>query len=87
MPDPELITCPDGVWTKVATAVRTGMIHIKDLSPAYFQTYRVTGEAPPPANLNEAVSVSVDGAAILGNEDIDVYIYAQGAEGRVRVDL
>jgi hypothetical protein len=86
MADPVLTACPQGVWTKVATNVTTGMIHVISLKPnKYHQTYRdTTGVAP--TTLDEGVpfegSLQISAAA-----GIDVYVWATGDDGNVRVDL
>lgn len=77
--------CLMGIWTKVATNVTTGFIHILDNSPsAYYQTYRTTGGAAP-TGLTEAVKF--DGSMeIKSSIGIDIYVWAQSDIGSVRVD-
>ena len=85
MANPVLVVCPAGAWTKVATNVTTGYIHVLDNSPsAYYQTYRTTGGAAP-TDLTEAVKF--DGSMeIKSSVGIDVYVWANGDIGSVRVD-
>lgn len=89
MADPVIVACPVDVWTKVATNVTSGQIHIKDSKPGmYLQTYRMTGNAAPAAG-NPAEGVQIDGAStpIEATAGIDVYIMPRGAAGSVRVDV
>ena len=86
MADPVLIVCNKDAWTKVATAVRNGNIHIDKSTVSYLQTYRDTGGAAP-SGRDEGVRIPIGGAAIASKNDIDVYIYAQKEDGKVRVDL
>lgn len=89
MANPLKVACPAGVWTKVATAVTSGVILKQNNRPSsYIQTYRLTGEAAP-ANEDDAGPIfeRSDYAEIGHNAAIDVYIKAKGAAGAVRVDL
>ncbi len=55
----------------------------------YFQTYRLAGEAAP-TDKEDAVQSLFDtreSEQISSNDPIDVYIYCQNVEGKVRVDL
>ena len=86
MADPVITPCPEGEWTKVATNQTTGVIHILSKNPKqYLQTYRDTGEAAPTA-IAEAVPF-IEHLTISAATGIDVYIWTQGADGSVRVDL
>ena len=86
MANPLPVPCPEGQWTKVATNAVSGTIRVLLTSPnAYFQTYRVTGEAAP-TDKADAV-VFNDGDKISSVAGIDVYIWAEGKAGSVRVDL
>ena len=49
MADPQVINIPEWAWLKVATNVNTGVITRLDSTVYYYQTYRETGEAAPPA--------------------------------------
>lgn len=86
MANPVLVDCPEGQWTKVATNVTTGVVHIVSEAPAkYTQTYRdTTGTAP--TTLDEAVAFKEE-LVISASAGIDVYIWPIGAAGKVRVDL
>lgn len=86
MANPVLVNCPEGQWTKVATNVTAGVVHIVSLDPEkYTQTYRVTA-GPAPTTLDEAVWFK-DELSIAASAAIDVYIWPIGAAGKVRVDL
>ena len=86
MADPVITPCPEGVWTKVAASQTAGKVHIMSTAPdKYLQTYRdATGIAP--TLITEGVPftelLTISAAAV-----VDVYIWPQGADGSVRVDL
>jgi len=82
------VAVPNGVWTKVATNVLNGQVWRKNSTPKYFMTYRDTGEVAP-VNVAEGVAVFVDeiSMAISSTVEIDVYLFARGEDGEVRVDL
>lgn len=87
MANPVIVHCTADSWTKVATNVRTGNIFITDRTPdAYYQTYKMTGEAPPSGIASGAV-FDPSGMTIDASTAIDVYIWPQGNNGEVRVDL
>lgn len=89
MANPVITACPADTWTKVATNVYRGQVHLISFSPnKYLHTYRDTGEAAPSAS-TEGVPVSDSSLPIIADstEPIDVYIYAIGVAGSVRVDL
>ena len=86
MADPVITACPVDVWTKVATNVTTGFVHILKTDPdRYLQTYRDTGAAAP-ANNDGAVPFDTP-LPISASAGIDVYIQPVGKLGSVRVDL
>ncbi len=88
------------VWQKVATSVKTGVIHRLTTVVEYYQTYRLTGQAAPTAPtlgtlpeeavimFEESGSESISSAA-----DIDVYIMVKYdntlalRNGKIRVDV
>lgn len=88
MPDPAIVPCPADVWTKVATDVLTGILHKKKTRTVYLQTYRLTGN-PDPTLQSEGVPAFPDGPSegISSNVPIDVWIFAVGKAGSVRVDV
>lgn len=89
MADPVIVPCAADVWTKVATNVTTGQVHIKDTAPGtYLQTYRMTGGAAPAAgDPSEGVQINGPSVPIEATAGIDVYIMPRGADGAVRVDV
>lgn len=89
MANPLLVDCPANVWTKVATDVMTGQLHIKDLDPnIYLQTYRTTGSsAPPSGDKSEGVQIEGQSIQIEAIAGIDVYIMPVGVDGKIRVDV
>lgn len=89
MPNPVVIPIPIGQWTKVATNVTTGFIHLMDTKTRiYLQTYRLTGEAAPLAgDRDEAAKIQFPGEPISATEGIDVYIWVDKDPGEVRVDV
>lgn len=86
MADPAIIECPADVWTKVANAVTTGVVHITDNKPnVYLQTYRVAAQ-PAPTDNDDAIPF--DGPLQISNLTvIDVYVQPTKVAGEVRVDL
>lgn len=88
MADPVFVNCPKDIWTKIATNVISGTIHAIYSKPKYLQTYRSTGGAAPTL-ITDGVRVFKGDieAEISAGAGIDVYIWCQNADGRVRVDL
>lgn len=85
------ITCAANAWTPVATNVTSGTIHKVSASPAiYLQAFVATGDAAP-VGRDLGVAAFKDSrlnstAGISHSSPIDVYIWADGAAGEVRVD-
>lgn len=87
MADPVIVPCAADVWTKVATDVTTGIIHLKSSEPgAYLQTYRDTGGGAP-TDPAEGVQIPGPSIPIQATAGIDVYIMPLNKAGSVRVDL
>jgi hypothetical protein len=87
MANPAVTACTKDAWTKVATNVTAGKVHILSGAPSqYSQTYRLTG-GDAPTTLAEAVVISSATFTITAAAAIDVYVYAHGAAGSVRVDV
>ena len=86
MADPVLVTCTKDTWVKVATNVTTGLVWKTNENPNYLQTYVMTGN-PAPSDLSKAVPIDTWPIPISATAGIDVYIYAQGAAGEIRIDL
>ena len=86
MSDPVITPCPANKWTKVATNVTSGIVHIMSTDPSeYVQTYRDTGGSVP-TTLADGVSFETP-LLISALAGIDVYIRPSGRAGSVRVDL
>lgn len=87
MANPAVTACAKDAWTKVATNVTAGKVHILNKAPSqYAQTYRLTGETAP-TTLAEAVVMTDATFTISAAAAIDVYVYAYGVAGSVRVDV
>ena len=89
MPDnPEVVSCPAGVWTLVAASVTSATIHKRSHAPElYLQTYRIAGQAAP---TDDALAILIFASGLLHNfahtPVVDLYIKAVGADGSVRLD-
>jgi len=84
---PVLLT--ENTWTKIASAVVTGTIYNKNSGADYFQTYRIPND-PAPTDLAEGVGMFLEPQGfeeIKSDSPIDVYVYALGDQGKLRVDL
>ncbi len=88
MANPVFVICTVDTWVKVATAVQTGQLWKANTSPDYFQTYKITGD-PAPTTRGEGMALFSNGISepISSAVLIDVYVYAAGSAGRVRVDV
>ena len=90
MANPVLVACAKNVWTKVATNVTTGQVHIKNNKPEkYLSTYRSNGELSPDDldDLEEGIPLIYPSTPIEATAGIDVYIMPRGEDGSVRVDV
>lgn len=89
MANPAIINVPADQWTKVATAVTSGLIHRIETDPnKYLQTFRLTGEAAPTNITDGALAFKNGDPEIISNSvNIDVYIYPVKKSGVVRVDI
>jgi len=86
MSNPQILLLPADEWSKVASAVTVGRIHIISSIPIEYYSFFKVEDDPPPFGL--------EGAEILQRIDdisssfkIDVYIYPLGSIGKVRVDI
>ena len=92
MADPAITALTVDVWTKVATAVAAGQVHILETAGSegesliYLQTYRTTGGTAPTLK-TEGIPLNKLSTPIESSFSIDVYIMATGADGTVRVDV
>lgn len=89
MANPIIVACSADTWTKVATNVTTGQVHIKNTRPVvYLHTYRMTGDAAPAAgDSSEGVQFDGPSTPISAAAAIDVYIMPRDVAGSVRVDV
>jgi len=91
MSDPAIIPVAGSAFTKIATAVKIGQVHLKDMTPYYVYTYRDTGGAAPiyPGDLDECVDFVGKSMAISSANAIDIYMATAKDDGggSVRVDL
>jgi hypothetical protein len=89
MANPNVVACPVGEWTKVATNISLGMIWRMDTSPStYLYTYRDTGEAAP-TEKTEGVPIFTEeeqNYEQISATNIDIYIWPIKEAGSVRVD-
>jgi hypothetical protein len=94
MADSVFKDCPEGEYTKVATAVIGGFLwRVKaGANVRYHYVYKVTGGAAPTL-FADAVMIFKDDdesdnvVELTYNELVDVYIWCTGGDGRVRVDV
>jgi hypothetical protein len=87
----DFVDCPADQWTKVATAVSTGIIE-KVIDSEYLFTYRLTeGTAPTLETDGVRVFRDDDGSdnklEIISYESIDIYLWSKSKTGRIRADL
>ena len=88
MTNPVETIVPANVWTKVATAVTSGQLHKLSSAPrAYYQTYRMTGDSAPTEQPKVGIFESSQHESAGSVSPIDVYVYALGLDGLVRVDV
>lgn len=89
MSNPIFVDCPADQWKKVATATTTGQLWEAQSIVEYLQTYRLTGETAP-TERSEGMKLFANdknSEEINSSTPIDVYVYAVGSAGRVRVDV
>ena len=88
MPNPVVVTCPEGVWTLIAGNVSEGQIIKKNFDPSYQITYRVAGD-PAPTTLADGKVMQNDSLPIFARatETIDVYAYPTGGDGLLEIDI
>lgn len=92
MADPVTVACTAGQWTKVATNVTGGIVHLlTGVTQLWLQTYRLTGVAAPTLK-SEGIpfgkdSISKETESISASAAIDVYVWPTQSNGSVRVDL
>jgi hypothetical protein len=87
MNNPILVPCTADTWVLAAEAIKQGVIQRKNSSPKYYWTYRVPGD-PAPVGLSEGIALfdKNDNERIPQTTGLDLWVYAQGAAGSVRID-
>lgn len=86
MGDPVIVACTKDVWEKVATNVTAATVWKKSTGPnVYYQTYRDTGTGAP-TDLTDAIPMTEPAQTFSFSAAADIYIYAKGKAGSVRVD-
>jgi len=85
MANPVVVPCPANQWTKVITGLTAAAIRIMSNSPdKYLWTYIATTGAAP-TDFSDAVPINGDLSLSFG-VSADVYVYAKGGAGEVRID-
>lgn len=89
MANPIFINLTKDTWVKIATSVVAGQVWKVNSSPeSYLQTYKVAGEAAPTGRALGVTAFNKSSVEeIASPSPIDVYLWADGEDGRVRVDL
>lgn len=94
MADPAFIDLPSDEWTKIATNVTTGQVHLVNTDPNIIKhTYRDNGSADDPlvTDPNGLTGTPVFVGTIIeqiqSSVGIDVYLFPVKKASRVRVDL
>lgn len=96
MPNPSIVTVPEGAWLKVANNVRVATIHRRirwsipqQQNIVYYQTYRMHDDPAPPDPPPYAIDLIWNTKVLIfGNiEYADIYIYCRGGNGEVRVEI
>ncbi len=87
MANPTEVICPADEWTKVASSVKTGFVHVvKSEMVALYQTYRTAGDKAP-TNLDLPVMLIQPTDDINLTANSDIYVYSKGGETILRVDV
>jgi hypothetical protein len=73
---PRVVTCPQGVWTKIATAATRLVVERENVAASYGITYRPHGAAPPTA-VEPGCSWEDKQFEVMSKRKIDVYIYVK----------
>lgn len=85
MANPVVVPCPANQWTKVITNLTAAAIRIMSNAPdKYLFTYIATTGAAP-TDLSEAVPLDKNTPLSFALA-ADVYVYAIGGVGKVRID-
>lgn len=94
MANPVFVDCTKNSWELVAEDVKQGVINIVRDDIAYLQTYKLTGEAAPTAKSDGVRVYDPENAnlkdyqiIISATANIDVYLWAENHDGRIRADI
>ena len=91
MATPVFVDLPANTWTKIATNVTVGQVHLVKNSPNTIRSTYIqpTGAAAPADNAALGVPVFETGHTeiISFNAAADVYLRPEGEVSRVRVDI
>ena len=89
MANPILVDIIKDEWNLVAPGVTIGQISIiSNTAAQILTTYRMAGDpAPETQGPIEGVPMSRKSIEIMSNDPIDVYLYPQEANGKVRLDI
>ena len=93
MPTPTFIDLPADTWTKIATDISVGQVHLVDTTAYVIRsTYVQPSGGTAPAN-DQALGVPAfqDGTtermASNSGSSMDVYLRPEGVDSQVRVDI
>ena len=93
MGTPVFINLPADTWTKIASDVSVGQVHLVDTAANLIRSTYVqpTGTAAPADNAELGVPAFQDGTvekmASGSGSSMDVYLRPKGVASRVRVDI
>lgn len=87
MATPVIVDCPANEWTLVVTG-NNFQIHQKLTGPLYLWTYR-DEDGPEPTGKEEGIQMFVNDISetFIYEADVDLYVWADGRDGKVRVDV
>lgn len=88
---PEIVECPQGVWTKIASVATYGIVDLIQPGYNYYQTYRRTGQEAPMDPIGSEIPegsvrmfTQVNQETIDSSFPIDVYILSQVLDGKIK---
>lgn len=85
MASPSVIALTANTWTKVASAVYTGVFYPHRKTGVSYQfTYRLTG-SPAPSDFTGVRNMTGDEVHLQHSESVDVWFYSVGAAGELGV--
>lgn len=90
MATPTFVDLPADTWTKIATNVTSGQVHLVNNSPNVIRSaYVQPSGGAAPTTVAEGVPVFQDGTSesIQFSVGADVYLRPEGVASRVRVDV